>query len=147
MELAGTVEDIGFILGNRRRIKTGLGFPEDRAELDASVRKAVAEHVEEGGHFHLPVKALNDLVLTVTAVNLFIPLPLGRLTRFDERDKCRSDEGEFAVEGEGVAFLVAPVGGQVFFDILFEAFFFYVKISQVFILFNELANQTVYRQN
>ena len=147
MELAGAVEDIGLILGNRRRIETGLRFPENRTELDAAVGKPVAEHIQEGGHFHLPVKALNDLYLTLATVNLLIPLPLRGLARFDEGDKCGAVEGEFAVEGEGVAFLVAPISYQIFFDILFEAFFFYVKISQVFILFNELANQTVYRQN
>ena len=147
MELTGAVKDIGPILGNRRRIETGLRFPENRTELDAAVGKPVAEHIQEGGHFHLPVKALNNLVLTVAAVNLLIPLPLRGLARFDEGDKCGAVEGEFAVEGERVAFLVAPISDQIFFDILFEAFFFYVKISQVFILFNELANQTVYRQN
>ena len=147
MELTGTVEDIRLILGNRRRIETSLGFPEDRAELDASVCKTVAEHVQEGGHFHLPVETFNDFILTVATVNLLIPLQLGGLARFDERDECRAIEGEFAVKGEGVAFLVASVSDQIFFDILFEAFFFYVKISQVFILFNELANQTFYRQN
>ena len=147
MELAGAVEDIGLILGNRRRIETGLRFPENRTELDAAVGKPVAEHIQEGGHFHLPVKALNDLYLTLATVNLLIPLPLRGLARFDEGDKCDAVEGKFAVECEGVAFLVAPIRDQIFFDILFEAFFFYVKISQVFILFNELANQTVYRQN
>ena len=147
MELAGTVEDIGLILDDRRRIETGLRFPENRTELDAAIGKTVAEHVQEGGHFHLPVETFNDFILTVATVNLLISLPLGGLARFDERDECRAIEGEFAVKGEGVAFLVASVSDQIFFDILFEAFFFYVKISQVFILFNELANQTVYRQN
>ena len=129
MELAGAVGDIGLILGNRRRIETGLRFPENRAELDAAVGKPVAEHVQEGCHFHLPVKALNNLVLTVAAVNLFIPFPLGGLARFDERDKCHAVEGEFTVEGEGVAFLVAPINDQIFFDILFEAFFFNIKVG------------------
>ena len=109
MELAGTVEDIGLILGNRRRVETVLGFPEDRAELDAAIREAMAEHVEERCHFHLPAEALNDFILTVAAVNLLIPLPLRGLARFDEGDKCGAVESEFAVEGERVAFLIAPV--------------------------------------
>ena len=131
MELAGAVEDIGLILGNRRRIETGLRFPENRTELDAAVGKPVAEHIQEGGHFHLPVKALNDLYLTLAAVNLLIPLPLRGLARFDERDECRTVKGEFAVECEGVAFLVAPISDQIFFDILFEAFFFNIKVGHV----------------
>ena len=131
MELAGAVEDIRLILGNRRRIEAGLGFPEDRAELDAAVGKPVAEYVEERCHFYLPVKALNDLYLTLATVNLLIPLPLRGLARFDEGDKCGAVEGEFAVEGEGIAFLVAPVSDQIFFDILFEAFFFNIKVQHV----------------
>ena len=129
MELTGAVKDIGPILGNRRRIETGLRFPENRTELYAAVGKPVAEHIQEGGHFHLPVKAFNNLIFTIATINLLIPLPLGGLARFDEGDKCGAVEGEFAVEGEGVAFLVAPVGDQIFFDILFEAFFFNIKVG------------------
>ena len=94
----------------------------------------MAEYIQEGGHFHLPVETLNDFILTVATVNLFIPFPLGGLARFDERDKCHAVEGEFTVEGEGVAFLVAPISDQILFNILFEAFFFNIKVGHDTIL-------------
>ena len=128
VELPGAVEDVGGIEGLAGFVDGGLRLPKHGAELDAPVGKALAQYLQQTHQLHLPAKTVNELPLTVGAVNLLKPLPLLGLTGADEGEEGGRVQRLFPVEGSGVALEIAAVCSEIFLNILLEAFFFVVEV-------------------
>ena len=128
VELPGTVEDIGGILGLAGLIDGGLRLPEHGTELDAPVGEAMAQHFQKAHQLHFPTKTVNQLPLTVSAINFLKPLPLFGLAGTDEGEERAGVQRLFPIECGGIALLIAAVGQKVFLNILLKAFFFVVEV-------------------
>ena len=110
VELPGAVKDIGGILGLAGLVDGGLRLPEHGPELDASVGKTLAQHFQQPHQLHFPAKTVDELPLTVGAIDFLKPLPLLGLTGTDEREERAGIQCLFPVKGGGVALLIATVG-------------------------------------
>ena len=110
VELPGTVEDVGGVLGLTGFIDRGLWLPEHGPELDAPVGKALAQYFQEAHHLYFPAKTVNELPLTVGTIDSLKPLPLLGLTGTDEGEERAGIQCLFPVKGGGVARLIASVG-------------------------------------
>ena len=128
MQLPGTMENIGSILGLASLVDGGLRFPEHSSKLDSPVGKALAQHSQQAYHLHFPTKTVDELSLTVGTVYLFKPLPLLRLACPNEGKKRADVQRFFPVEDGGVALLVAAVCSEVFLNILLKTSFPYIEI-------------------
>ena len=129
VKLSGAVEDVGGILGLAGLIDGGFRLPEHSPELDTPVGKALAQHFQQAHQLHFPAKTVDELPLTVGAVDFLKPLPLLGLAGTDKGKECTGVQCFFPIEGGGVALLIAAMGQKVFLNILLKPFFFYVKVG------------------
>ena len=123
VELAGAVQDIGRILLHGIFIDGGFRLPEYRAELDAAVCEALAQHTQQADHLHLAAEAFHNLLFAVRAIDFDILLPRLRLAGLDEGHKRIHIQRQFPIKRLGIALYVTAPRRQELFNILFKAFF------------------------
>ena len=129
VQLAGAVQDIGGILGLAEGVHGGFRLPEHGVELDAPVGKALAQHLQKPHQPDLPAEALDELALAVRAIDAGVALPLLGLAGADEGKERAGIQRAFPVKGGGVALLVAAMGQEGCFDVLFEALFSCIEVG------------------
>ena len=87
VKLSGTMKKVRLILNLCSLIQSGLRFPKNRIELDASVCKSMPHHIQKIGGFHFSFEAFNYLLLSVLCIDFRIPVPFLRLTCLDKLNK------------------------------------------------------------
>ena len=128
MQLSGAVKHIRLILINRCLVQPRFRLPEHHIECNAPVREPLTQYPKQTNHFHLAVKTVNDLPLTVRAIYLDIPLPLLRLTVLYEGNESILIKRKLPIKGRWITLFIAALTDKIFFDVLLEALFFHIKI-------------------